>query len=382
MLVPILLILLLVLIIYGWQEARRHNIAVNSIPIRIHVNGSRGKSSVTRLIAAGLRAGGVKTVAKTTGSAPRMIDMNGNDLVIHRLRSASIGEQVKLIRYFAKKKPEAMVIECMAVTPQYQWVSEHKMVKSTISVITNVRPDHLPEMGPRMTDIVRSLSNTIPFNGTFITAETDLSAELKEVADKRSAKMEVVHDYDISDEYINQFPYIEHKENVALAVKVCEYAGVDKITALDGMIHAKPDPGALMIRKLKFGNHINYSVNALAANDPQSTKNIWKNIKPRFENTNICVFLNTRDDRESRTRQLLRLVTEDIHPSLVIIRGNRIPVVKNDKIRIITFGTTAKPKEVINFMSELDHYLIFCIGNMVGWGENFITELREYSVND
>ncbi len=382
MLVPILLCLLSFLILYGWQESRRHRIAVNSIPIRIHVNGSRGKSSVTRLIAAGLRAGGIKTIAKTTGSAPRIIDTNGNDQIIHRLRSASIGEQVKLIRYFAKKKPKAMVIECMAVMPQYQWVSEHKMVKSTLSVITNVRPDHLPEMGPTMSDIANSLSNTIPFNGILVTAETELTDELTAVAEKRLTKIDIVHDYDISDEYINRFPYIEHKENVALAVKACEEVGVDKTVALEGMIHAKPDPGALVIRKLKFNHHINYSVNALAANDPHSTKKIWNNIKGRFEHNNICVFLNTRDDRQSRTKQLLKLVSENIKPEVLIIRGNRIPVIKEEKMKIIKFDNSTKPKEVINSLSKLDRYLIFCIGNMVGWGETFVTELRGHSVDD
>ena len=38
------------------------------------MNGTRGKSSVTRLVAAGLREGGLKTFAKTTGTAPRVID--------------------------------------------------------------------------------------------------------------------------------------------------------------------------------------------------------------------------------------------------------------------------------------------------------------------
>jgi hypothetical protein len=37
-----------------------------AIPVRIHVNGIRGKSSVTRLIAAALREAGIRTVAKTT----------------------------------------------------------------------------------------------------------------------------------------------------------------------------------------------------------------------------------------------------------------------------------------------------------------------------
>lgn len=62
------LILATVLLILHWIfEYRRHKRNVEAIPIRVHVNGTRGKSSVTRLIAAGLRAGGRKTVAKITG---------------------------------------------------------------------------------------------------------------------------------------------------------------------------------------------------------------------------------------------------------------------------------------------------------------------------
>ena len=81
----------------GRLEYSNHCKALKKLPIRIHVNGARGKSRVTRLIAAGLRAGGLNTIAKVTGSAPRIIIEEGKDLVIHRLRSASIGEQVKFI---------------------------------------------------------------------------------------------------------------------------------------------------------------------------------------------------------------------------------------------------------------------------------------------
>ena len=127
----------------------------------------------------------MKTLAKTTGTSPRIIDELGKDRIIYRLRSASIGEQVRLIRSFAKQKIEILVIECMAVQPQYQWIAEQKMIKSTISVITNIRPDHLDEMGSTMSDISYSLSNTIPFNGLLITGERDYCSELEEVSDKR-----------------------------------------------------------------------------------------------------------------------------------------------------------------------------------------------------
>src|SRR6266403_1708987 len=55
-----------------WQGivAWRHRRALRAIPVRIHVAGTRGKSTTTRLIAAALRAGGRNVLAKTTGSAP------------------------------------------------------------------------------------------------------------------------------------------------------------------------------------------------------------------------------------------------------------------------------------------------------------------------
>ena len=132
---------------------------------------------------------------------------SGKDLVIHRLRSASIGEQVKLLRSFAKKKPDAVVIECMAVQPQYQWVAEQKMIKSTVNVITNVRPDHLDEMGSTMEDIAYSLSNTIPYNGTLVTAEKDVLEPLEKVAKSRNTNVNVVDSGSISPDYMDSFPF-------------------------------------------------------------------------------------------------------------------------------------------------------------------------------
>ena len=54
-------VLIIVLIILGIREFQNHQQVLSKIPIRIHINGTRGKSSVTRLVAAGLRYGGLKT---------------------------------------------------------------------------------------------------------------------------------------------------------------------------------------------------------------------------------------------------------------------------------------------------------------------------------
>ena len=397
MIVITLGILLLILISLGLIESYFHRMALAQLPIRIHVNGSRGKSSVTRLIAAGLRAGGLKTLGKTTGTAPRIIDEDGKDRVIPRLRSASIGEQVRLIRNFAKKKPDAVVMECMAVNPQYQWVSEHKMIKSTINVITNVRPDHLDEMGLTLKDNALSMSNTIPYDGTMVTVEGDLNRDgkldaldqqiddvFKNVAKKRNTRLYYASSKKISSQYMSKFDYLEHIDNVALALKVCMLSGVDEKTALDGMIKVQPDPGATIIWELNFSGIQNYFINVLAANDPSSTFNIYQQIQPMIGESPVCIFLNTRGDRRYRTHQLFDLIFSRIKPDILIVRGEKMPKQlqrynrEYPHITVIQFPFDSNIRELVREFSKLDGYYIIGMGNMVGWGEQFIQDLKKY----
>ncbi len=51
-------------ILYWTVQTFRHNRRISRVPIRIHVNGIRGKSTIVRYIAASLRAGGIETIAK------------------------------------------------------------------------------------------------------------------------------------------------------------------------------------------------------------------------------------------------------------------------------------------------------------------------------
>ena len=382
--------LALVLIISGLLEFRSHQLVLSNIPVRIHVNGTRGKSSVTRLIAAGLRAGGKRTFAKTTGTAPRVIDAEGIDRIIHRLRSPSIGEQVRLLKYFSAEKPDVVVMECMAVQPQYQWISEHQMVKSDIGVITNARPDHLDEMGPTDVDVVRSLCNSVPIDGTLITAEEKYKNILEEVAEQNGSEFLHSDEGSITDSELNKFSYIEHPQNIAIALDVCKKMGIKRDVALTGMHSVKPDLGALIVWKLKGENGSLQFVNGMAANDPVSTLQIWKFVIDRYPTTSgSAVFFNSRDDRPLRTNQMLELTFEEIKPEHFIIRGDKIaskinrlihhsPETKvqifplDDKIDSVSKSILDLPKDI----------LVFAIGNQVGEGQNILQILSESRYND
>ena len=78
------------LIIYWKYTAAVHTRRLEQLDLRVHVNGIRGKSSVTRLVAGVLREGGFVTVAKTTGSAARVIGTEGEETPIRRLGAATI----------------------------------------------------------------------------------------------------------------------------------------------------------------------------------------------------------------------------------------------------------------------------------------------------
>ena len=380
----------LLLIIAGLIEFSAHQAILSTIPKRIHVNGTRGKSSVTRLIAAGLRAGGLKTYAKTTGTAPRVIDFEGKDRIIHRLRKPSIGEQVRLMRFFAKEKPDVVVMECMAVQPQYQWIAEHQMIKADIGVITNVRPDHIEEMGPTMEDITRSLGNTIPTNGTVVTADQDAMPLFSEIAWGRGSSVEFVDENTVSHDDLLRFTYLEHPQNVALALDVCKKMGIDEKIALDGMVAVRPDLGALTVRNLMLGENEMTFINGMAANDPVSTLQIWNFIVDRYPSEgDVFIFLNTREDRRSRTRQMLQLVMENIKPNNLIVRGNNLDT-------MISHLTHYSPETIINVVpmdqpasSTVNSLrvlkkdsLIFAIGNQVGMGQTILEEIKTYQYYD
>ena len=380
----------LILLIIGYVEASNHHRIISTIPLRIHVNGTRGKSSVTRLIAAGLRAGGLRTFAKTTGTAPRIIDAEGKDRLIHRLRSASIGEQIKLMRYFAKEKPDVVVMECMAVQPEYQWISEQKMIKSHIGVITNARPDHLEEMGPTLDDVKKSLSNSVPYNGKVVLGEAAMINTIAPVAEYRKSELRIADGKKISEKDLADFSYLEHHQNVAVALDVCSAAGVKEAIALTGMKKVKPDLGALVVSKLDFGNGSILFVNSMAANDPVSTLKIWNFVERRYPLEGYtCIYLNCREDRRSRTRQLLQLIYEDIKPDRSIVRGQKVDsMVKHVKYHSPqTYTDILQNTKPIGSSIELfkklpADSLLFAIGSQGGVGQELIDKLMDFKIND
>lgn len=295
-------------VVAGVAEFLVHRRNLLSIPVRIHVNGTRGKSSVTRLIAAGLRAGGLRAFAKTTGTLPRMITSDGMEYPVYRMAKPNIIEQRRIVSFAAANEAQALVIECMALQPYLQSLCESKLVRATHAVITNAREDHLDVMGPTEEDVARALLGMVPSGQVLFTAERDYRPLFAETCRDRDCRMEIVEPDEeraVTDEELAAFGYVEHRENVALALRVCRDLGVPRAVALAGMQAVQPDIGVTRDLRINFFGREIFFVNCFAANDPESTERLWN---MALENHPVVerriMIINCRIDRPDRSRQL------------------------------------------------------------------------------
>lgn len=311
--------------IHNIRKQREHKrIMLETYDYRIHVNGIRGKSSVTRLISASLREGKIKTIGKTTGTAARLLVHHRKDAVVPR-KEADIAEQKRILDMHKDAGFKAVVFECMAINPIYQKYLENKIMFSNIGVITNVREDHVDLLGETLPEIARSLCSTVPKNGHLVTAETDpeLLEVMRQECEKRGTKLHAVGAMRIADKHMAQFRHFEYKANVAIALKVAQLTGVSRQTALKGMYKALPDPGAFVLKKMNRKTKTIHWANLFAINDRESFVFTTDALCAKVNATaKRAVILNNRHDRPERVAQFVDIAVNNVKADYIITFGD------------------------------------------------------------
>jgi poly-gamma-glutamate synthase PgsB/CapB len=366
----------------GVREQTVHYDNLRRVPIRVHVNGIRGKSTVTRLIGGVLHEGGYRVLTKTTGKAARIIRDDGTEERIERKGRPTIREQLTVLDMAVEEGMDAVVIECMAVEPELQRVAEHKLMQSTIGVITNVRADHLDVMGPTIDDVARNLSGTVPADAVLVTADERFLPVFEAVARKLGTRVVRADPGEVGDDVLGRFSYLNFKDNVAIALEVGRLLDIPDDVAIRGMLKVAPDPGLMTIRRTRVAGVELTFINAMGVNDRDSTILVHRELAKRgyFKDKAVVGFFHARGDRISRTEDFGRAMVKDMSFSKIVVVGamTKLFVIEAGKagydidlIEDIGYGTGRDAMEALAGIATENRAIgldtvVFGFGNMVG----------------
>jgi poly-gamma-glutamate synthase PgsB/CapB len=295
-----LLVLILVLLALERAGLKRCR---GKVSLRICVMGTRGKSSVTRLTASALRASGMRVAAKTTGSKPMLIFPDGHEEEIRRPGLPSVLEQKRVLRWAARLGADALVAEMMSIRAETLGVESRRILRPRILGVTNVRLDHLDDMGRTKPAIAATMAAAVPENAVVFIHEADDDPAFRAAADRRGSEVRTVRD-DGDPPGPSGF---EFAENIRLALALAEAAGVERSAALSRCTLAAPDFGGLKIWMLGGSGGGVACLSLFAANEPESTRAALIQALGRFASPPVSLLglLNLRADRGDRTRQWL-----------------------------------------------------------------------------
>lgn len=360
-------------IFYLIYEKKIHYLKLKSFKYIIHVNGIRGKSTVSRMIDGGLRNGNYRVFTKTTGTSPRIINTRNKEVEIIRFGKANIKEQIEIVDIAYKEKADILILECMAVDPLLQNICENEILQSNIGVITNVRMDHLDQMGNNLESIAESLSNTIPKNGMLFTGDSKFYSFFQKLGESKGTKVKLCQKFQ------KNIGEIFFEENYQITYDVCKYLGIAENKIIESFSEYKRDPGSLKVysyinnknRKISF-------VNAMAANDPDSTQIILEKILGKYSGINEkYLLINNRIDRISRMEQFTKFVVENQEKfNEIFISGSIKSLFKKKLLKENINKSKVKILPSIKYFDDLDRdILILAVGNICGYGKTLEEEI-------
>ncbi|MBT4132627.1 MAG: poly-gamma-glutamate synthase PgsB [Candidatus Marinimicrobia bacterium] len=305
LILPLILIAVLVL------EKLWHKSRIGRIPLRVSVNGTRGKSSVTEYIVAGLSAAGKRPLGKITGTEPLLLMPGGERQSIKRRGNPRIQEQMKVVYLAAKEGVDTLVAECMAVTPEYQKI-DARIICPQVYVITNILDDHREQYGGNLELYAEAICAAIPSNATVVTCEQTHLPQIRQVSKEHNSQVIVPQIMDNTDLH----PDI-YRANLEMALEVCVLAGVDRNVAKEGILVSVKTSNKPAGKRMKHGVRL---INGLAVNDTSSAEKFLQ--RRQAEHEHSIILLHTRNDRPLRTIQFSEWIASLSDIDKILLSGS------------------------------------------------------------
>ncbi|MFA9430707.1 poly-gamma-glutamate synthase PgsB [Egicoccus sp. AB-alg2] len=382
---------LVLLLLLGLWERRRNQARLDRVPLRISINGSRGKSTVTRLLTGALAEGGLRPLGKTTGTEPKLLfGWNGTEEDVRRRpEGPNIGEQRQVTRRAVREGADAMVIECMAVDPEYQLTFHRDLLDVNLLVICNALDDHLDEMGPTVEDVAEVLAESIPAGQTVVVTPERHLDTYRRVADERGAKLLVAEPEAVTEDQLAGYGYLVLPDHVALVLAITRELGIPDEAALRGMRAAPSDPFAMRITPVGDPDEPAWFVNGFAANDPTSTLAVWEHIHDRaLPSDELTVIVNCRADRMGRTQLFATDVLPHLPIDTLVVTGEQTrPILRAAESGAIGAGdvrdlTGQDAEQVIQALDgQLTRRIVYGVGNLHGGGAELVAALERLAID-
>lgn len=376
----LIILIIIFLVVSGILEKRRHLDRIDHIPIRIHINGTRGKSLLTRMIVDLFRHAGWQVAGKVTGEHPQIFILQSGWQPWKRLAPARIKEQMRFIRKMAPFRPAALVVENMALAPENQRAAESLMIRSTLSVITNFRPDHQEVMGIAASDATSAIAHSVPIQGTVFIPQSEATLAVEKACAHFKANLKTIAGCHRN--FLPALPAFQTHFELLEAVRDLYHLPQDAFdqTINNWQNQLKPETFLIPISNFQTKK---YLVNLFTCNDVISTELLIESLEqsgviyPPYE-----IVLACREDRPLRTMAFLRWLIRSTEWKKIIIAGGtpRIPVrrllneCRNRNRSAISFKKIAPEKIIAGLDPSIP--FTFGLGNYVKTGEKILSYLQ------
>ena len=252
--------------------------------MRVAVTGSRGKSGVVRLIHAAFCGCGLKAFGRITGVVPRELFCGGERPILR-----PSGGNVAEMKWWLASLPadaEAVALENSAVAPDLQGLCA-RWLAPTVTVLTNVRPDHESQWGPGELNVLCALSHAQPEGGSVVLPRSLAESEAMQVlAEEKNLKLLP------ADALPGLPPHLS--ANMGLALEVCRFSGLDEKFCLEAMKLMPADFADFCVLPMGMGR----LAFAFSANDIETTEDLFQSTGWKREETGLL--FNHRADRVDR----------------------------------------------------------------------------------
>lgn len=412
--IPLNLLFLLLALWMGYlaAEAMRLHRWQRAIPLRITVTGTRGKTSVARMLAAVLRANGRRVVAKTTGSEPRIILPDGRERPVRRRGVASILEQIGLLRIAVQERAQVVVAEIMSVHEENHRVESQRILRPHLVLVTNFRVDHTEAAGWTREEVAALHLADIPPGAVVLIPEGELVSGFAEAVEGMGSTLVTVasgkKEVPITPDSAPSATPAFLAENLALLRGAARELDIPEEAVIQGLREARGDLGAHWIRRYRHtrGGPGLLVVNAFAANDPRSTAILLEWVREQVQELSggahgghfpdsspgrrrVVGLLNLRADRGDRTIQWLEAMSGGFREQFqhLYLTGFHAPAFRRGLTRrglgegvyLLKEQDPGKVMEEILAGTEDPEPLLFGFGNVGGLGEAMVKHWMERS---